>query len=454
MAFDITIPRLGWSMEEGTFVRWLKCDGDLIKPGDALYELEGEKSAQDIEAVDGGVLRIPPNAPSPGSIVAVGAVIGHLVAEGEPAPLEAAQDATGSALAASVRDCKHTGGPELTPVAPEIGAVVSPNSGLASAVASSSQPSQPSSQSDSIALPPVASPRARRIAAELGVDWTALRGSGRSGRVRERDVRAVATGSSLTPTRSRQSRDDEAQTANASIPLSTHRRTIAARMLASSQRTAPVTLTTRVDATNLVALRTQFKATATNAAATGQPRTPHPLPSYNDIVLKLVAGVLREHPLLAARREGDHYALPTSFDIGFAVDTDEGLVVLVVRNAAARSLIEVAAESSRLIELARTGRLTAAEMEHGVFTITNLGSFGIDAFTPIINYPEVAILGLGRIRTEAVVYEGQIVARDQLTLSLTFDHCLVDGAPAARFLQAVGQSLENPAASLLKDIRD
>jgi pyruvate dehydrogenase E2 component (dihydrolipoamide acetyltransferase) len=256
-------------------------------------------------------------------------------------------------------------------------------------------------------------PRARRIAKELGVDWQSLSGSGRNGRIRERDVRSATPG------------------ANASGSLSPRRKTIAQRMLASSQQTAAVTLTTRADATNLVSLRNQFKSTG------------GVVPTYTDIIAKLVTAALAHHPVMTGEAPGE-------LNIGMAVDSEAGLLVPVLRNVAGQSLLQLAAQSRELVEKARQGKLSLEEMSGGAFTITNLGNFGIDAFTPIINLPETAILGVGAIRREAVVLEDdRIVPRDQLTLSLTFDHRVVDGAPAARFLQTIVAAIENPSAWLL-----
>jgi pyruvate dehydrogenase E2 component (dihydrolipoamide acetyltransferase) len=213
-------------------------------------------------------------------------------------------------------------------------------------------------------------------------------------------------------------------------------------MLTSSQQTAAVTLTTRADATNLVSLRHQFKTTHSAV-----------VPTYTDVVVKLVAVALAQHPVMAGRLEKGTVVLAgrDELHIGMAVDTQAGLLVPVLRNVAALSLPELAAKSQELVELARSGTLQLEDMSGGVFTVTNLGSFGIDAFTPIINMPETAILGLGAIRREAVVLEDdRIVAGDQITLSLTFDHRLADGAPAARFLQTVVQAIENPSAWLLQ----
>ena len=443
MVHEITIPRLGWSMEEGVFSGWLKQDGDTIRQGDPLFELEGEKAVQEIEAVDAGILRIPANSPQPGSAVKVGAVVGYLVAEGESLPVGETQDTSaidrGSMLlskgtpllpsetVAGDAALPPAAGPAVRRRAREAGVALDQIAGtgrggriLAEDIESAS------SQPLTIPLPPVASPRARRVAAERKIDWTQLTGTGAGGRIREQDVLAARP----------------APDSGKRIPLTSRRKVIAQRMVASRQQTVPVTLTTKADAANLVNLREQFKTTSRES----------PIPSYQDIITKLVAGALRRHPLLAGRWDEDAIVLPAENEvhIGMAVDTDDGLLVPVLRNAAQLSLIELAAWSRQLVGQARAGKLTAADMQGSVFTITNLGAFGIDAFTPIINFPETAILGLGSIRREPVVLDdGSIVSRHQLTLSLTFDHRVLDGAPAARFLQDIATAIVNPSAALL-----
>jgi pyruvate dehydrogenase E2 component (dihydrolipoamide acetyltransferase) len=288
-----------------------------------------------------------------------------------------------------------------------------------------SRVSQQARQGTASEATPNSSPRARRVADELGIDWRPLAGTGRGGRIREHDVREAATA--------------RTQPSHV-VALSNRRRVIAERMAANFQQAAPVTLTTRCDATNLVGLRRQFQASGAI------------VPGYSDIVAKLTALVLRHHHPMAARWNGDQLQLPAEdgLHIGLAVDTDDGLLVPVIRDVARRTIAEIATDSKRLIEQARAGRLNAADMQGGYFTITNVGAFGIDAFTPIINLPEVAILGLGAIRREAVVLEdGQIAARELVTLSLTFDHRAVDGATAARFLQSLAGAIANPAAWML-----
>ncbi len=452
MPFEITIPRLGWSMEEGTFVRWLKKAGDFIQAGEAVFELEGEKAAQDIEAVDSGILRIPANAPQPGTIVAVGAVIGFLVAEGEATPTVGSSNPSSAAvnqaslpkpIALEPKVVEPVSAPAAAPsvrrLAREMGIKLASleGSGPAGRITAddvrtpiSKRPLTTTASAAPAHAAGVASPRARRVAGELGIDWRRLQGTGRDGRVRERDVRQAASG-------------PDSGTPATVVSVSSRRRTISNRMMASRDRTAPVTLTTRVDATNLVSLRNQFKQAGSGGT----------IPSYTDIVVKLTTLALQQHPMLAVRDEADKWVIPEMPDglhIGLAVDTDDGLVVPVVHGAGALGLFDLAKRTLGLIEKSRTGRLTVAEMQGAVFTITNLGAFGIDGFTPIINVPETAVLGLGRIRREPVVIDDQIVARDQMTLSLTFDHRIVDGAPAARFLQTVSQAIENPSAWLLR----
>ena len=447
MAHEIVIPRLGWSMEEGTFVGWRKRDGETVKRGETLFELEGEKATQDIEAVDEGILRIPPTGPATGSVIKVGAIIGYLVAVGEELPGTAASPAVAASVAASVA-VTPAAAPSVRRLAREAGIALMGLAGSgpggrvmpddvrrASSPSSADEPQvrvrQATGSRQAVGSQSAfASPRARRVARELGVDWSQLIGSGARGRIRERDVRAAVDLPPLAATTAR------------SLPVSNRRRVIADKMRTSRQQTVGVTLTSRADATNLVCLRQQFKATSYLSI----------VPSITDIVLKLVAAFLKQHPLLAGRWDGESITLPHEADLhlGLAVDTEGGLLVPVIRQVPSLSLPQIARQSRDLIERARSGKLAVSEMQGGVFTITNLGAFGIDAFTPIINSPESAILGLGAIRREPVVRDdGQIVAREMLTLSLTFDHCLIDGAPAARFLQTLVSAITNPSAWLL-----
>jgi pyruvate dehydrogenase E2 component (dihydrolipoamide acetyltransferase) len=454
MAFEVFMPRLGWNMEKGSLAEWRKKDGDYVEEGEILFTVESDKAIQEVEALESGVLRILPDSPPPGKEVSVGTLLAYLVKPGESVPFEAG--------------------------------TVMPTPGGTSLPLSSASAPEPKVPESSIRQPetPSISPRARRMASELGVDWTDLKGSGRTGRIVEKDVRQAAalsarTGERVSPLARRLAEDlgvdleqlaarmpgqrigradvEAAAREAASIPptpampvslpsvsassgkivpIGAVRRTIAERMSASAHTAAAITLTTEVDATELVRLRTQLKDDGSQA-----------VPSYNDLLAKLVAVALTEHPMVNARFEGDSIVQLETVNIGIAVDTERGLLVPVVRDAQVKSLRQIAAESVALIEKAREGRISPDELHGGTFTITNLGMYEIDAFTPIINLPECAILGVGRIVAKQVVMDAEsecVSIRRMMFLSLTFDHRLVDGAPAARFLQRVKQYVENP----------
>jgi pyruvate dehydrogenase E2 component (dihydrolipoamide acetyltransferase) len=451
MAHDIRIPRLGWSMEEGTFVRWLKQPGERVAQGEPLFELEGEKAVEPVESIDGGILHVPAGAPAAGTVLKVGHLVGWLLAEGESPPAAVAEaapprpsaptrvppdaPAPSQPVAPPAGPCGGPASPTIRRLARELLVDLSTvaGTGTGGRIVADDVFAVAVARGGGIRdLPPgrrrPSTPRARATAARLGVDWRALAGSGRGGRVRELDV----LGAERPPV-----------PAAAPLParlagLPARRRTISQRMLASQRDNAPVTLHTRADVTALVALRARLKA-----AGAG------PVPAYTDLLAKLVAPLLLRHPPLAGCwTPASALAFPDAagLHIGIAVDTDAGLLVPVVRDVGRRPLAEVIATSRELIEKARAGRLTTAEMEGGVFTLTNLGSFGIDEFTPVIHDSQTAILGLGAIRRVPVVGEGagggaDIVIRDQITLSLTFDHCRVDGAPAARFLDELCRAI-------------
>ncbi len=432
-------------METGTIAEWLKKDGDSVHAGEIIFTVESDKALQEVEAMDSGILRILPSS-TPGAEVAVGTVLAHLVQPGEAVPADGQPDT--AAIPATV----HVAG---TPRSADGHAPV--------AAARSSG-----------GTPPI-SPRARRVAHELGVDWTALSGSGRTGRIVERDVRAVAAqATSAAPARvtplarrvaqqagvdlqevaarlpgRRITRADIAEAVAAAPPaeaggadvrpLGAIRRVIAQRMAQSAHTVAPVTLTTEADATEFVLVRERIKASLSGSA--------RPVPSYTDLLARLVALALLDHPWMNASLVDGAIVQHQAVHMGIAVDTEHGLLVPVVRDAQAKSVQAIAAESARLIESALAGKATPEDLRGGTFTITNLGMYDIDAFTPIVNLPECAILGVGRIVARPVVTDeeaGEIAVRKMMALSLTFDHRLVDGGPAARFLQQIKRWIEQP----------
>jgi pyruvate dehydrogenase E2 component (dihydrolipoamide acetyltransferase) len=230
-----------------------------------------------------------------------------------------------------------------------------------------------------------------------------------------------------------------------SLPISGVRRIIATRMAESVHTAATVTLTTEADATELALLRGRVAADMAG--------TELAVPSYTDLLVRLVAIALLEHPGLNASLEGDRIVQHTAVHVGIAVDTDRGLLVPVVRDAHTKSVQQIASASAQLIAQARAGKAAPGDLRGGTFTITNLGMYDIDAFTPIINLPECAILGVGRIVARPVVIDEQtemVAVRKMMALSLSFDHRLVDGAPAARFLKRVKHFVERPYAWLTR----
>jgi pyruvate dehydrogenase E2 component (dihydrolipoamide acetyltransferase) len=469
MAVEIVLPRLGWTMEEGVFGEWLKQDGDLVQPGDLLFTVESDKASNEVESFESGILRLLPDGPQPGSTLPVGAVLGYLVQPGERAPFEINREprTENRELRPETGDWRlETGEPRT-----ENGRQATDNQ---------------LRTTNTRRRGPAISPRARRVAGELGVDWTTLAGSSRTGRIVERDVRALAAGTAAgqvraTPLARRMAEElgvDLAQLAAGqpgrrieraeveeaahalpptavppsspiavehTLPLDGVRRITATRMAESAHTAAPVTLTTEADATELARLRTNIVADLAG--------TDLAVPSYTDLLVRLVALALVENPALNASLVDDRIVQHSAVHIGIAVDTERGLLVPVVRDAGSKSVQQIAAESAHLIAQARVGKAAADTLRGGTFTITNLGMYEIDAFTPIINLPECAILGVGRIVARPVVVDEQaetVAVRKMMALSLTFDHRLVDGVPAARFLKRVKQFVEHPYAWVVR----
>jgi pyruvate dehydrogenase E2 component (dihydrolipoamide acetyltransferase) len=457
MVSEVVMPRLGWTMETGKIVQWHKRDGDMVTAGEIVLEVEGDKAVSEVEALDSGILRIAPDVPQEGADVPVGAVLAYLVPAGEQAPFE-------KRVVAGLSHQVHQEHQE--------GFISSPSSDAPGHPGGSMTSTAPTAAASTRAI----SPRARRVAAELGIDWTTLTATGTSGRIAERDVRAavlvaqlpgraarisplarraaanagvdIATVTSDAPGQ-RITRADVAAAAQATTAapasddvttaMSQVRRITAVRMAESAHTVAPVTLTTDADVTELLRLHTQLAAALAGSGDLA--------PSFTALLVRLVAVALREHPALNASIDGERIVQHNAVHIGIAVDTERGLLVPVIRDALSKSVQQIGMDAAALIGHARTGRARADDLSGGTFTITNLGMYDIDAFTPIINLPECAILGVGRFVPRPVVTDeaaGTIAVRKMMALSLTFDHRVVDGAPAARFLQRIRQFIEQP----------
>ncbi|MGQ9459858.1 MAG: dihydrolipoamide acetyltransferase family protein [Candidatus Bathyarchaeaceae archaeon] len=264
----------------------------------------------------------------------------------------------------------------------------------------------------------IATPAAKRLAREYDINLTQIRGSGPDGRIVEEDVKRLIEGTRITP----QVREV--------IPLTGIRKTAAERVSLSAQTAPQSTITMEVDMSKAAELREKVGV------------------SYTDMLVKAAAKALTEHPIINSTLEKEQIKIFADINIGVAVATGMGLIVPVIHNANRKSLTEISSRLKELAEKAKQSKLAKEELTGGTFTITNLGMYGVDIFTPIINPPETAILGVGRVAEKPIVVDKQIVVRPLMQLSLTFDHRVVDGAPAAEFLQKVKQNLENPEALL------
>jgi pyruvate dehydrogenase E2 component (dihydrolipoamide acetyltransferase) len=454
MATVVNLPKLGQTMEAGLIVEWLKAEGDPVSRGDVLFTLESDKAVLEVEARAKGVLRrilldkgikVPVGTP----VAIIGQPdedISALLAEsGQP---EAAEAETAAETA--VEALAEPGAQGAEPFAPEeapAGRVfASPRArrlagerGVAIGALRGSGPEGRIVEKDvlaHLAAQPAATPLARREAERLGIPLAGVSAAGP--RVRQADVAAAAAPAAMAPTAAEVPGPLAAErpAAGELRPLSGVRAIIAERMGHSAHTTAPVTLHAMVDATELVAVRERLKAALADRLGFSV--------GYNDLLAVMTARCLVEFPYMNVRLEEGGIRQLEGVNLGLAVDSQRGLLVPVIRDADRMGVAELATRFRELVAKAREGRSLPDELTGGNFTITNLGMFGVDMFTPIINLPECAILGVGRIRPEPVAVGNEVQVRQVMWLSLTFDHRLVDGAPAARFLQGLVRYIESP----------
>ncbi len=458
MITEVILPKLGQTMEEGSVVEWVKKEGDPIQRGDLLFTVESDKAVLDVEATARGFLRkiLVPE----GQVVPVLTPVALITREADEdiSSYGAAAAVTTTAEIAGEEPADESAEPATTAI--EAGLVRSTGRIFASPRARKAARAQdidlalvtgtgPNGRIveqdvlDHAASRPKVTPVAAKTAGALGVDLAAVTGTGPGGRITKVDVEAAAQ--SPAPAVEMPAAVPASLPAVVpgersirQVPMAGLRGIIAQRMAASDAATARVTLVTEADAGAFVEAREQLKAAVTEEWGFA--------PGYNDLLGVIVARALREFPYMNARLSEDGGALEhlPYINVGMAVDTERGLLVPVIRGADQKGLRDFGAEFRALVDRARVGKSLPDDLSGGTFTITNLGMYDVDAFTPIINLPEAAILGAGRILPKAVVREGEIVARQMWTLSLVFDHRLVDGAPAARFLQRVKQLVENP----------
>ncbi len=430
-SYNVVMPKLGMTMTQATIVEWYAEDGDEVSKGDVLFTLETEKSTLDIEAPASGILHIRVPALETVPVKTVIAVI-----ESEE---EASAEADVSAeTAAEPSDEPIRATPKARAVAREqnlsladLAAIegAGPRGMIVVADVEAALASRAEVR---------ATPVARRLAEHLEVDLSQVSGSGPHGRVVKADVERAASPEA--------SPEEEAAPAPSaptepppSLPLEGLRGIIAERMSAGWRERPQVTVMREIDATALVAMREQI-----NAERSEQGKI-----SYNALIVRAAALALRDQPHINVQLTDEGLVQLPDINIGLAVDTERGLLVPVLPQADAKSLIELDAALKALAQRALEGRCLPDELTGGTFTVTNLGMYGVEAFTPIINPPESAILGVGSIIAKPVVHQGEIAIRQMMTLSLGFDHRLIDGAPAARFLQRITHLLEHPVALVL-----
>jgi len=396
--YEVIVPRLDPAMKTGKIVEWLKKEGDQVRKGEALLVVEGEKTTFEVEAPGEGVLRRILS--QSGADVQVPAVVGFVGRPDEPLP--------------TVPIALRVPGPP-----PSIKEV------------EEARPKIVERRVEGVR----ASPLARKLAEEHAVDLATIRGTGPDGRILKEDVlRVVEERETVTITVPPETPGElfKGLRITKSIPLSGIRRTVAERLSYSFRTTVPVIITMDVDMENLIRLRESIK-TATNTEL-----------SLTSFMVKAVSKALEDHMILNSALEGNEIKIFEEINISLAINTPEGLVAPVIRQANKKTVQDISNEIHQLAEKATEKRLDLANLLGGTFTISNLGPYGVGTFAPVINPPQSAIIGIGATQKRTVIIEGNIAVRHVATLSLVFDHRLVDGLPAAEFLQDVKKLLETP----------
>ncbi len=393
MATPVYLKKMTWTMEEGLIAKWLKREGDRVSEGEGLCEVETEKTTDEIQApVSGTLLKV---FHKEGTAVPVNAVIAVIGSPGEDI----------SSIPAFGGPAVATGPPPVPSEKPEL---VGPSPAVSEAPEASLERTR-------------ISPSARRLARERGVDITKIRGTGPGGRIVSEDVLKA-------PGKSEAGAPAEEYT---SARLVGHRKVIADRLSLSARTAVHVPITMEVDMTPAAKLKSEKEKTGLQI-------------SYNDFIIKATATALREFPAVNTMLLGQELRTMSEVNVGFAVVSGDDLLVPVIRSADRLSIADISKSAKTLIERARGETLTTREMSGGTFTVSNLGMYDVDLFAPVINPPETAILGVGRIAPKPIILGESMAIRQMTTLTLVFDHRVIDGVLAAKFLQRVKQLLEAP----------
>jgi len=439
---DIIMPKMGDAMTEGKVIRWYKNAGDTVKKGEPVLEIETDKVNLDLEAEEDGVLG--EHVVEPGSTVEVGGLLATLGGDGaESAPKvrskEAAKKEPSKPAAAEKAEEKGSEKPEAAGEG-EKKEAAAPAAKAGGTQREEGKQMERAGAEDDSGERVRSSPLARKMARQLGVELGGVRGSGPSGRIIAADVEGAArtgpaTGKqipfpkeafrkpSLPPVQALQKRE---------IPLSAMRRTIAKRLVESISSVPHFYLTVELDVTELTSLRTQLGEIDGMKA------------SVNDFVIRAVALALRHHPNVNASFGSEAITQHGEINVGVAVATPEGLITPVIRNAQTRSIPEIAAEVRALVEKVKNRKLRPEEYQGSTITISNLGMFGVEEFTAIINPPNSAILAVGAAISKPVVLDGQVVVRERMKVTMSCDHRAIDGAAGAEFLRTLRTYIEQP----------
>ena len=422
MATTVHMEALSPTMEEGRLVKWTKQEGDTVKTGETLAEVETDKAVMELVArADGSLVKI---LVPEGKTVPVGAAVAYIGAPGESIP-----DAGGKPASAST-GMRDAGSVKPAPAA---------------TLPASATP-QPVAPTDAARVK--ASPLARRLAREAGVDLRLVTGSGPGGRVTRRDLEGVAAPApspappaAAAPTHpaSPIPHPPSGGAAFEDIPLTQIRKTIARRLVTSLGPIPHFFLTTEVDMERAAEARA-----ALNKELGDQGKV-----SFNDIIVKATALALTRHRACNAWFQEDHIRYWNEVHLGMAVAVEDGLITPVIRNADLKPLLEIGQEAKQLADKARSRRLQPSEYTGATFSVSNLGMFDIDQFTAVINPPEAGIIAVGSIAPKPVVWDGQVVPRRRMRITMSCDHRVIDGATGAAFLRTLKEMLENPLAMLL-----
>jgi pyruvate/2-oxoglutarate dehydrogenase complex dihydrolipoamide acyltransferase (E2) component len=406
MAIEIQVPKLGLTMEEATLVGWKFAAGEMVKKEQIVLVLETDKVSFEMPSPADGLLH---PIVAPGSRIEVSQVVGYL----------AADETELSKLAAQY--------PAAETAAPAVAAAAAAKP--AAAAAGSSAPPVASGRVKS-------SPVARVMAKTHGIDLDLLAGSGPGGRIVRADVlMAIEKGVPARAVPAPAGVPGELLSVVQEIPIAGVRKVIFKNMHLSLATQAQLTLHTEASAEAMIRLRSRLNASGAKV-------------SYNAILVKVIAQALTQHPLVNASVDGEAIKVWRQVHVGVAMDVGRGLIVPKVRHAETKSIRAISADIDRLVEAARAGSLALDDLTLGTFTLTNLGAWDIDDFTPIVNHPESAILGVGRIVEKPVARNGQVAIEPRLALSLSFDHRIIDGAPGAAFLKTIKDFIEEPSLML------